>query len=123
MSTSSVGNDPSRCMKNITHPHLKSKVWGDLAREFHDLVQVPGLRLKQERFAKKWQNWKGYNKLKRLPHPLQQCRDRIDYDVLRANLRKVRERVVADPNFAATLAAANQESMLPLEPPVEPLPR
>ena len=89
---------------------IRSKVWSDLAREFNQFHEVPNLNVKPDKLMKKWQNWKSYNKLKALPHPFKQCEDRLDYDVIRAKLRKVRERVATDPEMASILVSSIQEA-------------
>jgi len=90
-------------LEDITHPRVKSRVWQELCVEFHTLIGNC-VMVKQEKFPKKWQNWKAYNKNKGMPHPFEQCKDRLDFDVIRAKLMNLRDKVAHDKKFAANLS-------------------
>ena len=87
----------------INHPRVKSRIWNDLSEEFHSLIGNCVV-LRVEKLQKKWQNWKAYNKNRNLPHPLESHKHRIDFDLIRAKLFKLRDKLLVDKVFAARLA-------------------
>ena len=102
-------------IEDIRHPREKSRAWQELAEEFHALLGN-FVVVKHEKFSKKWQNWKAYNKAKNLPHPTVQCRDRLNFDVLDLKLKKLKTRLACDKEFAANLSQDHDDvSSLRLE--------
>jgi len=99
-------------VESIRHPHVRSQLWSDLATEFNSLHRIQGLYIKQDKLSKKWQNWKSYNKLKGLPHPTEVVGN-LDDDVIKVKLRRLRERVCSDSDFAANVAAASDLADIP----------
>ena len=53
----------------VTNPRIKNDKWKIISKEFHDTIDNL-VTIKHEKFTKKWQNWKQYNKNKQKPHPL-----------------------------------------------------
>ena len=89
--------------EDITHPRQKSEMWTQLCREFHEKVGHC-VTIRQERFTKKWQNWKAYNKSKNLPHPFDTHKDVLDFDVIKSKLYKLHDMVASDKVFAQRLS-------------------
>jgi len=91
-----------------TNPRIKNDVWRAICKEFHeyvgDIVQI-----RHEKFTKKWQNWKQYNKSKNKPHPLSDESVTIDIDMINEKLRKLKERAALDVNFAHFLSRESDE--------------
>ena len=54
---------------DVTNPRIKNELWKTISKEFHDNIDNI-VTIKHEKFTKKWQNWKQYNKSKQKPHPL-----------------------------------------------------
>ena len=86
----------------VTNPRIKNELWKNINREFHELIGNI-ITIKHEKFTKKWQNWKQYNKSKQKPHPFLDGSINMDFDVIKEKIRKVKERVQVDPSFAAFL--------------------
>lgn len=57
-------------IEHVTNPRQKNELWKTLSKEFHDNIENV-VTIKHEKFTKKWQNWKQYNKVKGKTHPLQ----------------------------------------------------
>lgn len=85
-----------------TNPRQKNELWKLLAKDFHEAIDNV-ITIKHEKFTKKWQNWKQYNKVKGKAHPLEDDRIDTDADVIREKIRKFRERARTDQNFATFL--------------------
>ena len=90
----------------VTNPRIKNEVWRNISKEFHEIVGDI-VNIRHEKFTKKWQNWKQYNKSKNKPHPLMDETVANDIDVVNEKLRKLKERAALDSNFAQFL---NRES-------------
>ena len=89
--------------EDITHPRQKSEMWTQLCCEFHEKIGNC-VTIRQERFTKKWQNWKAYNKSKSLPHPFETHKEVLDFDVIKSKLYKLQEMVASDKVFAQRLS-------------------
>ena len=89
--------------EDITHPRQKSEMWTQLCLEFHEKIGHC-VTIRQERFTKKWQNWKAYNKSKNLPHPFETHKEVLDFDVIKSKLYKLQEMVASDKLFAKRLS-------------------
>ena len=89
--------------EEVTHPRQKSEMWTQLCREFHERIRNC-VSIRQDRFTKKWQNWKAYNKSKNLPHPFETHRDSLDFDVIKSKLYKLHEMLASDKVFAERLS-------------------
>ena len=89
--------------EEITHPRQKSEMWTQLCREFHEKIGYC-VTIRQDRFTKKWQNWKAYNKSKNLPHPFETHKESLDFDVIKSKLYKLHEMVASDKLFAQRLS-------------------
>merc|ERR1712004_193621 len=91
-----------------TNPRIKNDVWRAICKEFHeyvgDIVQI-----RHEKFTKKWQSWKQYNKSKNKPHPLSDESVTIDIDMINEKLRKLKERAALDVYFAHFLSRESDE--------------
>ena len=91
-----------------TNPRIKNELWRTISKEFHeyvgDIVQI-----RHEKFTKKWQNWKQYNKSKNKPHPLVDESVTSDIDMINEKLRKLKERAALDVNFAAFLSRESDD--------------
>ena len=88
--------------EEITHPRQKSEMWTQLCREFHEKINNC-VHIRQERFTKKWQNWKAYNKSKNLPHPFETHKEFLDLDIIKSKLYKLQDMVASDKVFAQRL--------------------
>ena len=62
-----LGDDAE--IDEISNPRIKNELWKSIAQEFHETIDNI-VTIKHEKFTKKWQNWKHYNKSKNLPNPL-----------------------------------------------------
>ena len=89
--------------EDITHPRQKSEMWTQLCLEFHEKIGHC-VTIRQERFTKKWQNWKAYNKSKNLSHPFETHKEVLDFDVIKSKLYKLQEMVAGDKLFAQRLS-------------------
>ena len=89
--------------EDITHPRQKSEMWNQLCCEFHEKIGH-SVTIRQERFTKKWQNWKAYNKSKSLPHPFETHKEVLDFDIIKSKLYKLQEMVASDKVFAQRLS-------------------
>lgn len=96
-------------LEDVTNPRIKNELWKNVAKEFHQLSGGV-VYVKHEKFTKKWQNWKQYNKVKGKPHPFISCGSDLDYDVIREKIRKLKERAATDPPFAAMLARESADA-------------
>ena len=112
-----------------TNPRIKNDVWRAICKEFHEYVGDIGIvhasffmriigikidfvlivQIRHEKFTKKWQNWKQYNKSKNKPHPLSDESVTIDIDMINEKLRKLKERAALDVNFAHFLSRESDE--------------
>lgn len=90
-----------------SNPKIRNELWKKVAKDFHRLSGGI-VYVRHEKFTKKWQNWKQYNKSKGKPHPFQTC-GRLDWDVIKEKLAKLKERAVTDEPFAAALARESGE--------------
>ena len=93
---------------DVTNPRIKNELWKTISKEFHDNIDNI-VTIKHEKFTKKWQNWKQYNKVKQKPHPFDDDKIVTDYDVIREKIRKFKERSRMDSNFAAFLSRESDE--------------
>ena len=96
-------------IENTSNPRQKNEYWKNFSKEFHDILENV-VTIKHEKFTKKWQNWKQYNKVKQKPHPFEDDKMITDYDVIREKIRKFKERSRIDTNFAAFLARESDEA-------------
>ena len=96
-------------IENTSNPRQKNEYWKNFSKEFHDILENV-VTIKHEKFTKKWQNWKQYNKVKQKPHPFEDDKMITDYDVIREKIRKFKERSRIDSNFAAFLARESDEA-------------
>ena len=96
-------------LEEISHPRQKSELWTKLCQEFHKKINHC-VHLRQERFTKKWQNWKAYNKSKNLPHPFQTHKEFLDFDVIKSKLYDLQDMVASDKVFAQRLAREGDNS-------------
>ena len=95
-------------IENTSNPRQKNEYWKNFSKEFHDILENVVI-IKHEKFTKKWQNWKQYNKVKQKPHPFDDDKIVTDYDVIREKIRKFKERSRMDSNFAAFLSRESDE--------------
>ena len=47
----------------VTNPRIKNELWKNISKEFHEISENM-VTIKHEKFTKKWQNMKQYNKSK-----------------------------------------------------------
>lgn len=94
---------------DVPNPRVKNELWKNVAKDFHDVVENI-VYVKHEKFTKKWQNWKQYNKVKGKPHPLENPDLILDFDVIREKVRKLKERSNLDPAVAALLARESDDN-------------
>ncbi len=94
-------------LDEVTNPRLKNELWKNVVKDFHSEVENV-VYIKHEKFTKKWQNWKQYNKIKGKPHPFEMGIE-LDFDIIREKVRKLKERAASDASFAAMLARESDE--------------